>query len=276
MDTRIDIARHGHDRRRPRSRARTYAWLGALLGQGAPAGALVVELLVRGGSPLALLGEHGLLYAYMSLSTGLAFAIFGHRLGSTADHLLHQRRALRRANHRLRWLSEVDPLTGVLNRRALQARLKGELKRAQRDGTPLALLMLDLDHFKRVNDAFGHIAGDGVLRRVGRHLRRLARATDSVGRIGGEEFLAVLPATGIAEARSSAERLRISIGTAPANASTPAVTVSIGVLVLVDPDPAEMDGGLALVDAALYRAKAEGRDRVWVSAESRDGRPRGT
>ena len=275
MDTRIDIARHGHDRRRPRSRARTYAWLGALLGQGAPAGALVVELLVRGGSPLALLGEHGLLYAYMSLSTGLAFAIFGHRLGSTADHLLHQRRALRRANHRLRWLSEVDPLTGVLNRRALQARLKGELKRAQRDGTPLALLMLDLDHFKRVNDAFGHIAGDGVLRRVGRHLRRLARATDSVGRIGGEEFLAVLPATGIADAQSSADRLRVSIGTAPPNTSTPAVTVSVGVLVLLDPDPAEMDEYLAHVDAALYRAKAEGRDRVCVAAESRDGRPSG-
>jgi diguanylate cyclase (GGDEF)-like protein len=173
---------------------------------------------------------------------------------------------LRRANHRLRRLSEIDALTGILNRRAVQVRLHAELNRAQRDGSTVALLMLDLDHFKRVNDTFGHAAGDRVLRRVGRHLRRMARATDSVGRIGGEEFLVVLPATGTAEAMAFAERLRASIGTRPETVVVPDVTVSIGVLVLASPHPSGLEESLRLVDTALYQAKADGRNRVSLAA----------
>jgi diguanylate cyclase (GGDEF)-like protein len=255
-----------------RSKASSYALLGVVLGQGAPIGASLLETVVDGRSPLAYAAEHPLLYTYMSVSTGIAFALFGFLLGSVADRLLQKRRALRHVNRRLRWLSEVDALTGILNRRAIQTRLHVELKRAQRESGAVALLMLDLDRFKRVNDTYGHAVGDRVLRRVGRCLRRMARATDSVGRLGGEEFLAVLPATGIAEAQSFAERLRAAIGAPPDSATSPRVTVSIGVLVLCKPDPAAMEEHLRIVDLALYRAKAEGRDRVCLSPTCQDAR----
>jgi diguanylate cyclase (GGDEF)-like protein len=260
-------------RRADRSKASSYALLGAVLGQGAPIGAALLQTAVAGGSPLAHVAQHALLYGYMSVSTSIAFGLFGFLLGASADGLLRRRRALRHVNRRLKWLSEVDGLTGVLNRRAIQMRLQVELKRAQRDGGAVALLMLDLDRFKRVNDTFGHAVGDRVLRRVGRYLRRMARATDSVGRIGGEEFLAVLPATGIAEAQSFAERLRATIGAPPDSATLPRVTVSVGVLVLYKPEPGAMEEHLRVVDMALYRAKAEGRDRVCLSPACQDARP---
>jgi two-component system, cell cycle response regulator len=228
--------------------------------------------LVEGSVPLAHVRQHKLLYAYMSVATGVAFSLFGYLLGSAADRLLRRRRALRRANQRLTRLSQIDSLTGLLNRRATHAHLQVELKRAQRDGSTIALLMLDLDHFKRVNDTFGHTVGDRVLRRVGRHLRRAARATDSVGRLGGEEFLVVLPATGVAEAQSLAERLRVAIATPAADGTLPPVTVSVGVHVVPAPDPSNMEESLRLVDRALYRAKEDGRDRVCLSPAAQDAR----
>jgi diguanylate cyclase (GGDEF)-like protein len=202
----------------------------------------------------------------MSLATLVAFGIFGWVAGRLADDLVAQRRALRGANRRLRWLSDVDPLTGVLNRRAMQRRLRVEFRRAHRGDGLVALLMLDLDHFKQVNDAFGHATGDRVLRRVGRTLRRLARATDSVGRIGGEEFLVVLPATGSTEALRFAERLREAIGRD--DPGIPRVTVSIGALTVQRPELRDVEQSVRLADAALYLAKSEGRDRVVLSPAS--------
>ena len=254
----------------PRSRARTYALTAALLSQGSPLGAVLLLASVEGQSPAAQLAEHGLLYVYMSLSTLVVFGIFGWVLGRFADDLVRQRRTLRAVNHRLRWLSDIDPLTGILSRRAVHRRLRAELKRAQRETGSLAILMLDLDHFKNVNDMFGHAAGDRVLRRMGRHLRRLARATDSVGRIGGEEFLVVLPAAGSAEAMRFAERLRQAIAERPDDPRTPRVTTSVGVLTVVGPGPSDMEQALRLADAALYRAKSEGRNRVSLSPASQD------
>jgi diguanylate cyclase (GGDEF)-like protein len=253
-----------------RRRALAYLWRGALLSQGAPLGALAFHALIDRRAALAHVAENPDLYLYMSVAAGVAFAVFGYRLGSVADDLLRQRRALRRANHRLKRLSEIDPLTRVLNRRAMHARLVAECTRAQRDGSTVALVMLDLDHFKRVNDLHGHGAGDRVLHRVGRHLMRLARATDSVGRVGGEEFLVVLPATGVAEAMSFAERLRLAIACVPRRVTTPAVTASAGVLVTLAPDPHQLTEILRQLDRALYRAKAEGRNRVCLSAPSLD------
>ena len=254
----------------PRPRARSYALTAALLSQGSPLGALVLLAAIQRQSLTAQLAEHGLLYVYMSLSTLVVFSIFGWVLGGFADDLVRQRRTLRAVNHRLRWLSDVDPLTGILSRRAVHRRLRAELKRAQRETSSLAVLMLDLDHFKNVNDVFGHVAGDRVLRRVGRHLRRLARATDSVGRIGGEEFLVVLPATAPSEAMRFAERLRQAIGARPDDPRTPRVTTSVGVLTVVGPAPSDMEQTLRLADAALYRAKSEGRNRVSLSPASQD------
>jgi diguanylate cyclase (GGDEF)-like protein len=166
-------------------------------------------------------------------------------------------------------MAAVDPLTGVHTRRAVVRRLRAELQRAQREKTTTALILLDLDHFKAVNDTYGHLVGDRVLRRVGRLLRHLARASDSVGRIGGEEFLVVLPATSAREAWAFAERLRRAIGRTPAT-GIPAMTASLGVAVMAGADAVDLEGALRAADAAMYRAKAAGRNRVATAPEPHD------
>lgn len=255
-------------RNRPRhtSRAVQYALWALLLSQGSPIGGLLLHVLVEGKPARLELTGHVLLYAYMSVATAVVFTTFGYGLGRLADELTKRQRALREANRRLHWLSEVDALTGVLNRRAIRRRLRAELGRAQREGSTTALILLDLDHFKCVNDRFGHAAGDRVLRRVGRCLRQSARASDSVGRIGGEEFLVVLPATSLHEAGHFAERLRRRVARAPLSTTVPTITASLGVAITSSAETPDADAAVRRADAAMYRAKAEGRDRVCTSA----------
>jgi diguanylate cyclase (GGDEF)-like protein/PAS domain S-box-containing protein len=160
------------------------------------------------------------------------------------------------ATERLVALATTDPLTGLANHRAFQERLAAEVSRARRAGEPLALVMIDLDHFKRVNDTHGHQAGDEVLREVARRLMACARREDLCARVGGEELAWLLPATGADAAMAAAERLRAAIAGTPI---PPAgrQTASLGVAGLGP------GGAAALVrdaDAALYRAKAAGRD----------------
>jgi diguanylate cyclase (GGDEF)-like protein len=164
------------------------------------------------------------------------------------------------ANQHLEVLATQDALTGLLNRRAMEARLNAEVARAQRYGTPLSLLLLDVDHFKHYNDSFGHPAGDAALQRVGALLLGEARATDTVARYGGEEFALLLAATDAAGARLVAERVRAAIaaGAWPERA----VTVSVGAATF----RAHIEGGAAALvmeaDKALYRAKEAGRNRI--------------
>jgi len=159
-------------------------------------------------------------------------------------------------------LARRDPLTGLANRRALEEALAREVGRAARDGAPLAVVALDVDHFKRVNDAHGHAAGDAVLAAVAARAAEALRAGDLLARIGGEEFAALLPGATLEAAAEVAERVRARIGAAPVPAGEArlAVTVSAGVAALA---PAE-DGAalLARADARLYAAKRAGRDRV--------------
>ena len=165
---------------------------------------------------------------------------------------------------RLEHLASHDALTGCANRRALLEVLEREWDRAVRYNLVLTVLMVDLDHFKRVNDSHGHLAGDGVLRLVGDLLRREVRSADAVGRYGGEEFVVVLPETALHGATIFAERLRQRV--AALNFGSPAVpvtvTVSIGVASVPDERVTSFESLLALADAALYRAKADGRNVV--------------
>lgn len=248
--------------RREHRRARQYALWALLLSQGSPLGGLLLHVIVDGTPPGVELADHAFLYAYMSVATCLVFTSFGYLVGRLADDRTRRQRALREANRRLRWLSEVDALTGVLNRRAIRRRVRAELGRAQRDGSTTTLILLDLDHFKGVNDRYGHATGDRVLRRVGRCLRRAARASDSVGRIGGEEFLIVLPATSLEKAGRFAERLRRRVGRAPTSAAAPRITASLGVAGTAGSEPVDVDAVVRCADAAMYRAKEQGRDRV--------------
>jgi diguanylate cyclase (GGDEF)-like protein len=138
------------------------------------------------------------------------------------------------------------------------------LARARRYGEELSLLILDIDHFKRVNDTYGHLAGDAVLRGVGEQCRQVIRASDLIGRMGGEEFAILLPSTRLASAIQLAERLRLRLRaqrwTTP-QAKDLAITVSIGAASLT-PVIATLDDLYARADQALYAAKTGGRDRV--------------
>ena len=172
---------------------------------------------------------------------------------------------------RLRMLASHDSLTGALTRGAFEQRLDAELARAQRTGGPLALVVFDVDHFKAINDRFGHAAGDDALREIGDAVNAAVRRSDVFGRLGGEEFALVLPDTDMAGAALTADKLRRRLGERAV--AGPAVTVSFGVAEVHDGtgDAREM---FDEADRALYAAKRAGRDRVVCSDELGPARPR--
>lgn len=180
----------------------------------------------------------------------------GRRILDLQEELLRTREALReQATH--------DGLTGLLNRNSILEKLDEELSRAARAGTPVSVLMADLDRFKSINDTHGHLVGDAVLREAARRLKSAARRYDSVGRYGGEEFLIVLPGCDASHAATQAERIREAIGATPllAPAQPIPVTVSVGVSCSSHCAPESL---VREADEALYEAKGEGRNRVVV------------
>jgi diguanylate cyclase (GGDEF)-like protein/PAS domain S-box-containing protein len=174
----------------------------------------------------------------------------------------------------LREQSARDPLTGLFNRRYMEESLDRELRRAAREGYGLGILMADLDKFKELNDAFGHVAGDDALRRIGRFLGTAVRGEDVACRFGGEEFVVILPKASLDDTRSRAEALRAGIKVPvldETNRLYPSVTMSVGVAAY--PDHGTSAAQLILAaDSAMYLAKAQGRDRVVVAGGS-EGRP---
>jgi two-component system cell cycle response regulator len=168
----------------------------------------------------------------------------------------------------------TDVLTGWNNRRYLSVRLSEELARARRDQTGIICLMLDVDFFKRVNDNWGHAAGDAVLRELAQRIESQVRASDVAARYGGEEFVVLLPNTEVASAKLLAERVRKAISATPFDmhcGETVTLTVSIGISeVHPAPDDEDLktigDSLVARADVALYAAKSAGRDRVIVEA----------
>jgi diguanylate cyclase (GGDEF)-like protein len=164
---------------------------------------------------------------------------------------------------RLESLSSTDQLTGLYNRRVVMERLEEEHARFQRSGQTYAVIMMDLDHFKRINDTHGHTAGDDVLREVSQRMRQSVRSTDTLARMGGEEFLLLLPMNDIDGALVHAGRIRKRIAATPVTSGTVeiAVTMSLGVAEVFTSDRAS-DSVVTRADSALYRAKVAGRNRV--------------
>ncbi len=167
----------------------------------------------------------------------------------------------------------TDFLTGFHNRRYLHARLREELARAQRARQPVACLMIDIDHFKRINDRYGHLAGDAVLREVAQRIDAQMRVSDTGARFGGDEFAIVLPQGGVGDGERVAARVLDAVRVQPVpigGQATEAVTLSIGVASAA-PDQgtrdykATADRLIAEADAALYRAKTAGRNRIVAS-----------
>jgi diguanylate cyclase (GGDEF)-like protein len=240
-----------------RQRRLTYACAGALLSTGAPTGLLALQVLRRRGGPARSSSAPTIRqivttdwpgYVYVAASTALAFGLFGYVLGRQAD--------------RLAALSETDALTGLSNARALFKQLDVELARSRRYREPLALLLVDLDDLKSINDRYGHRAGDEALRSLAAVIRSQLRETDVGARWGGDEFAIVAPRTSKVAALALAERIRHLI---PDQSAPLALAASLGVA-SVDPesDSEFVDAPTLMraADAAMYTAKRGGKNSV--------------
>ena len=178
------------------------------------------------------------------------------------------RRTVLIAEDRLRKQATLDPLTGLNNRRHFETLATHVLARSQRDGTPVTLLLCDVDHFKRVNDEHGHAVGDEVLVAVARLLTHNLRDGDVVARWGGEEFVALMPASPLDKTRAVAERIRAALQATPLHVGTGApltITLSLGVAQVHGAQ--DLHAAIARADKALYEAKNAGRNRVIVAPE---------
>ncbi len=179
----------------------------------------------------------------------------------------HLQDDLKRSNELLLELSNTDHLTGLFNRRYLMEALEKEVQRSVRKGGNLSLIMLDIDHFKSVNDTYGHLQGDVVLQKVALHLQKELRSYDIAARYGGEEFVAVLPDASLTEATFVAERVRMAVQSAKfsGDLSKLSITASLGVASFPNKD-CTTDGFIKMADDALYRAKDLGRNRTECAA----------
>jgi two-component system, cell cycle response regulator len=182
----------------------------------------------------------------------------------TGRRILHLMDQLVTAREALREMALHDPLTGLWNRAAASEMLEGELMRARREGTSLGVVMFDLDHFKSINDTYGHPTGDDVLRETARTVRNVIRSYDFAARVGGEEFLLVLPGCDEVTAVSHAERLRKAISRAVVNSPQGEIqiTASFGVSLAPRNVVVDMQDLIQTADEALYRAKRGGRNCV--------------
>ena len=164
-------------------------------------------------------------------------------------------------------LATRDGLTGLANRRLFEESLERETARSRRLGTPLSLLILDVDHFKQINDTYGHPAGDAVLREIGTAVAGSTKAFDVAARYGGDEFVVLLPGCNAVDASGVADRVRAEVAHQVSDAP---VTVSVGVATMPD-NAVDAERLVAAADGALYEAKRAGRDRIHASARTAEG-----
>jgi diguanylate cyclase (GGDEF)-like protein len=193
-----------------------------------------------------------------------AFVIYGIRSAILQSRLLNTQMLLETANSRLAEMTLEDGLTGIANRRCFDQRLTNEWSRAQRTHAALSLVLIDIDHFKKLNDTYGHIVGDECLIQVARTLRTaINRPGDLLARYGGEEFVALLPETDVAGAANVADRLQSLLrATAPVAPIPRQVTISIGTTTWQNQKDISFHQLVEAADRALYNAKKNGRDRI--------------
>jgi diguanylate cyclase (GGDEF)-like protein len=199
------------------------------------------------------------------IQINLSYEELTRRLQQLLEEKEELTRQLRSSNASLARLAATDMLTGVANRRAFAEAMDGILADAQESGKPVSVVMVDLDHFKTVNDTFGHAAGDDVLRAVCERMQATVRAEDLVGRLGGEEFAVLLPDCDAYHGRRVAERLRMALKKQPIrtrSAEDIRITASFGGTTLADMPLPNRERTFKIADDALYKAKAAGRDRV--------------
>ncbi len=238
-----------------------FTLFGLLLGTGAPLGIFIPRFLFSATPFATFLAQewtlHYYFYLYMLINTCLVFAIFGFFIGRSEDHLIRKDAVLSK---------EVltDPLTGLGNHRYLHDTFKIEFRRHLTNRLPISCFMLDLDHFKRINDTYGHPFGDYVLKHFAMIFRRCLREGDTVARYGGEEFLCILPNCDQVQGRIVAERIRKATQRHlfVQNNHRVQLTVSLGVVTSYESSGLNYRQLIALADQALYEAKEKGRNRI--------------
>jgi diguanylate cyclase len=207
-------------------------------------------------------GLHFTLSAFVMAAT----ALLSVRLGKLRRQLERQRTQLTAALERIESLAKRDDLTGLLNRRGVLERLQRQLGNHVPSSPPLCVALIDLDHFKRVNDSFGHAAGDQVLRRFAELARSELRAGDVIARWGGEEFLVMMPGADIAQGLSGLDRIRTGLRASPLDDIEPGLVVSFSAGIALCGDEAALERAIERADAAMYLAKQTGRDRALAAA----------
>ena len=234
-----------------------------VLAKGAPRAMLFLENRLAAGAFSANRLDAVILIAgqlAVSLENAMVYASLEHKVAERTEELAA-------ANERLELLTVTDPLTGLANRRRLSETLRTEWYRAQRTRDPVSAFMVDIDHFKLLNDRYGHLVGDACLKRVAGALVETVRVTDLVARYGGEEFAVILPGAQTENAYAVAERARKAVetlGVENADAPSGVVTVSIGVAAVIPADGATAEELLAAADSALYESKRGGRNQVRI------------
>ena len=235
-----------------------YEVLSELKGDAALKDIPVVFLTSRAGMEDVVAGLRGGAHDYLKKPFETAELLA--RVGS-AYHVKKLQDELQRRNADLDRLSRTDALTGLYNRRHLDSELARLHRDAVRHRDPLCVLLLDLDHFKQINDAHGHSAGDDVLRAFADRLRSDLRAGDIAGRWGGEEFLVILPRTDLEGGRAIAERMRSDTAAEPIVSGARSISVTVSVGCALGPR-ASIEAVVQVADAGLYEAKAGGRNRI--------------
>ncbi len=220
---------------------------------------------------VAVLGQPNLLLLPKLANVASGCLVLGLLLYHWLPSAIRERNLCEQRAHDFEALAATDALTGLNNRREFEQRARAELLRSQRYIRPLTLMMIDIDHFKIVNDSFGHHAGDMILKVVASTINNTKRESDIAGRVGGEEFAVLLPETTKEDAWSFAERLCVRVREcSPAfDGVSPALTVSIG-LAAASAGTAGIETLMRQADQALYEAKRSGRDRIVIAAPTQE------
>ena len=244
------------------------AVLGVLLGFGAPLGAILFRPILAGEMSYEWIRQDIIryvdFYVYMAFSTPLVFGLFGAYLGYLNDEIQCQKTSLENINTLLKDQSMTDDATGLYNHRHLMEVIEKELMRAKRYSRFLSGMMVDVDDFKSINDYYGHLIGDSVLREMAAILKNDVRKVDLVGRYGGDEFVVLLPETSGELARNVANRIQKDVRQYRFKTLRDYISVSVSIGVVHFSDVKDFDKLLFVekLDEAMYKAKSMGKDRI--------------
>ena len=240
------------------------------MGTGAPMGSLLFRMIVAGDFRFswieAEITDHFYYYAYMGLLTPLAFGIFGSYLGGLNQKIHVQKESLENVMNILETQSMTDDVTGLYNHRHLLEEIEKEVERSKRYRRTLSGMMVDLDGFKEINDQYGHLTGDYVLRETANVLNESIRKIDILGRYGGDEFVIILPEAPLAAARTVAERVLQNIRQHRFHTKKGyiSLTVSVGLFSFENTEDLDKTQFIEKIDQAMFEAKKLGKNRMFA------------